>query len=131
MHAHGVPWSTLLEKHLLHEVLVKNTNNNGITSVLYKYITEAFHKPLSLDNIWRKDIHCPPDIGWLTIWLNTTLSSRIPNHQMINYNFIHRSYLTPQRLYLMKYRYDPYCRFCSDNKIGTFIHMVLQCPEVD
>lgn len=56
MLAHGVPWGTLLVKHSLHEVLVKNINNNGIISVLYKYITKYSYKPLSLDNMWRKDI---------------------------------------------------------------------------
>lgn len=43
MRAHGVPWGALLEKHPLHEVLVKNTNNNGLISVQYKYsFSQAF-----------------------------------------------------------------------------------------
>ncbi len=49
---------------------------------------------------------------------------------MIRFKFIHRSYHTPWRLHQMKFRDNPYCDFCSDNIIGTFIHMIWQCPEV-
>ena len=31
----------------------------------------------------------------------------------------------------MKLRANPYCDFRSDNTIGTFYHMVWQCPEVN
>jgi len=91
----------------------------------------ASYKSLPLNNVWRKDINCSSGLDWHSIWLNITLSSRNLNHQMTHYNFTHRSYFTPQRLYQMKFRDDPYCGFCSSNKMGTDIHMVWQFPEVD
>lgn len=62
MHAQDVPWGALLEKHPFHDILVENINNNGFISALYKYMAKASHKPLLLDNMWKKDIYCPPDI---------------------------------------------------------------------
>lgn len=31
----------------------------------------------------------------------------------------------------MKLKDNPYCEHCTDNTIGTFLHMVWKCPEVN
>ena len=50
---------------------------------------------------------------------------------MIHYKFVHRFYFTPRRLYQMKLKSNPFCDFCSGNTVGTFFHLVWQCPEVN
>uniref|UniRef100_A0A3B4A4Q2 Protein kinase domain-containing protein n=1 Tax=Periophthalmus magnuspinnatus TaxID=409849 RepID=A0A3B4A4Q2_9GOBI len=50
--------------------------------------------------------------------------------QMIHYKIIHRAYLYPRRLHQMKIKDNPYCDFCAGKTIGTFLHMVWECPEV-
>lgn len=129
MHAQGVPWGTDLESHPLHLILGTKGKNSGIVSGLYTFITESSYKPLPLNRLWKRDINISSDLDWHTIWSNISLSSRNPNHQMIHYKLIHRFYLTPRRLQQMKLRDNPYCDFCPDNTIGTFLHLVWQCPE--
>ena len=72
-----------------------------------------------------------PDLDRHTIRSNLSLPSRNPNHQMIQYKIIHRSYLSPQRLQHMNLRTNPYCDFCPVNTIGTFLHIIWQSPEVN
>ena len=43
--------------------------------------------------------------------------------QQIHYNFIHRVYLTPRKLHLMKVINGPVCTFCSSNVIGSFFFL--------
>ena len=129
MRAYGVPWD--LNTHPLHLIFNSKRKNNGIVSDLYKFINKAAYKVLPLDRLWKSDIAIQADLDWCTIWVNVSLSSRNLNHQMIHYKFIHRSYLMPQRLLHMKLRTNPYCDFCPDNTIGTFFHMIWQCPEVN
>ena len=49
---------------------------------------------------------------------------------MIHYNFVHRLYYTPRKLFLMNSISSPNCQLCTPNTIGTFIHMVWGCPGV-
>ena len=69
-------------------------------------------------------------INWNTVWKKIVLSSRNPNHQMIHYNFVHRLYCTPRKLFLMQRNSSPNCQLCSLGTTGTFIHMVWDCPGV-
>ncbi len=129
MCAQGVPWGANLEIHPLHSILGTKDKNNF--NNLDKFITKTSYKPLPLNRLRMSDINTLSDLDWHIIWSNISLSSRNQNHQMIHYKFIHRSYLTPCRLQQMKLRANPFCDFCSDNTIGTFLHMVWQCPEVN
>lgn len=49
---------------------------------------------------------------------------------MIHYNFIHRLYFTPMKLFQMRLRPSPRCQLCSLGATGTFVHMVWDCPAV-
>lgn len=129
MRAHGVPWGHTLENHPLHAIMIKE-KNNGIVSDLYKCIIKASYKHLPIEQLWKVELKDNSEWNWARIWHNVCLSSRNPNHQMIHYKFIHRAYLYPRRLHLMKLKDDPYCDFCVDNAIGTYLHMVWQCPHV-
>ena len=131
MRAQGVPWAIELGNHPLHVFFDTKGKINGIVSDLYRFITKASYKPLSLVRLWKTDINTSQDLDWGVIWSNISLSSRNPDHQMIHYRSIHRSYLTPRRLQQMKLRDNPYCDYCPDNTIATLYHMVWQCPEVN
>ena len=84
-----------------------------------------------MDSRWSHDLSiAPSSINWSIVWSKLDLSSRNPNHQMIHYNFIHRLYCTPHKLFLMKLNPSPNCQLCSLGTIGTFVHMVWECPGV-
>ena len=92
---------------------------------------ESNYGTLPVDTVWRNDIpDLGPDWNWDTVWSNVRLSSRNPDHQQIHLNFVHRTYLTPRRLCAMKILNNPNCTFCASNSIGTFFHMVWECPSV-
>ena len=49
---------------------------------------------------------------------------------MIHYNFAHRLYCNPHKLFLTKLNPSPNCQLCSLETTGTFVHMVWDCPGV-
>jgi len=94
-------------------------------SILHNFKLEAFYDKPPLDRLWGRD--CPslyPDFNWKDVWVNIKEASRNPDHQQIHFNFVHRAYLTPRKLYLMKRLTDPMC------STGTFLHMMWECPPV-
>ena len=98
MRTQGLPWGTELGNHPLHVIFDTKGKNNGIVSDLYQFITKASYKPLKFNRFWKTDINSYFDPDWKTIWSNITQSSRNPDHEIIHYTSIHRSYLTPPKL---------------------------------
>ena len=70
------------------------------------------------------------DLDWGTIWDNVVGASKNPNHQYIHFKFCHRAYLTPRIRHRMGLAPDPYCSFCHQGTIGSFMHLVWECPGV-
>lgn len=100
-------------------------------STLYKFLLKKSYRPLTLDPLWRIDIpELDVEFDWDKVWSNVLLASRNPEHQQIHYQFIHRTYTTPRRLFLMKKSPHPNCTFCSPDALGTYYHMVWECPGV-
>ena len=80
--------------------------------------------------MWRRDVpDLEPTFDW-EVWISVGLASRNPDHQQIHYNYIHRVYLTPRKLHLMKVINDPTCTLCSSKVIGTYFHMFWECTPV-
>lgn len=131
MRAQGVPWDSELEDHPLHLELNTKGKNKGIASELYKPIAEASYKHLPLNRLWKSDIDASSELNRQSIWSNINISSRNPNHQMIHYKFVHRSYFTAQRLHQTRLKNNPSCDFCPGDTVGTFFHLVWHCPEVN
>lgn len=128
MRTYGVPWNGTLGLHPFHKVL---TGGKGLVSIIYAVLLQAPNKPLSLDRVWKQDL--PSDnnnLDWHLIWHNLSFSSRNPNHRMIHYNFIHRPYFTPRSLFRFKALPSPNCTLCLQKSLGTFFHMVWECPGV-
>lgn len=124
MHTYGVPWNIPLPIHAFHTAL---TSPSGLVSKLYSMFHKASCKPLSTDRLWKTDLSSnSSNLNWKLIWQNIQLSSRNPNHQVIHFNFIHRTYFTPRILHKMK----PNCTLCNQNAFGTFFHMVWEFPRV-
>uniref|UniRef100_A0A8C8GI27 Synaptotagmin-7 n=1 Tax=Oncorhynchus tshawytscha TaxID=74940 RepID=A0A8C8GI27_ONCTS len=55
------------------------------------------------------------------------LSSRNPKYQNINFNFVHRSYLTLRRLFQMNIHPTPKCSLCLQGAPGTCGSVQLSC----
>ena len=53
---------------------------------------------------------------------------------MIHFNFVHRTYTTPEKRFWMKKlqppKLTPNCELCGDHREGSFLHMVWDCPDV-
>ena len=58
------------------------------------------------------------------------LASQNPDHQQIYYNYMHRIYLTPLKLYLIKVVSDASCTLFLLKTPDTFLHMGMSawCP---
>ena len=131
MKAYGVPWQAPLTIHPLHEVISSIRSSSGMVSLLYLYLLKSSYGPLAVDATWRTDLpNLDPEFSWESVWSNISLTSRNPDHQQIHLNFIHRTYLTPRRLHAMRLLSSPNCTLCSSNALGTFFHIMWECPGV-
>lgn len=80
---------------------------------------------------WDRDIsELGQDLDWDAIWDNAAGASKNPNHRYIHLKFCHRAYLTPRIRHQMGLVPDPYCSFCPHGTVGSFIHVVWECPGV-
>lgn len=120
LRAHGVPWQQPLPVHPLYRRITVQSKTKGLVTSLYKFILEFSNAELPLDSVWRLD--CPnldTKFEWEDVWVNIKEASRNPNHQLIHFNFIHRTYLTPRKLHVMGLRDSPLCSLCTQNVPGT------------
>ena len=128
--AFGVPWGEVLEPHPLVK-LCSSGSSKGLVSKFYLFCIKAAEKPLLLASRWEHDLSISPaDINWSSVWANISLSSRNPNHQMIHFNFVHRTYCTPKKRFLMELAPSPNCDLCQLGVSGSFLHMVWECQAV-
>jgi hypothetical protein len=131
MKAYGVPWLAPLKDHPLLKVLLETRGTRGLVSKLYNFFLEKVQHPLTIDSAWRADIQdLSPSFNWDSVWVMVMHASRNPDHQQIHFNFIHRTYMTPRKLYGMKLKPDPNCMLCHTGEFGTFFHMIWECPGV-
>lgn len=127
----GVPVQGPLTPHPLHTLFHSVGSTRGFVSKLYWFLLKHAYSPLALDATWRRDVpDLDPTFDWDKVWIGVGLASRNPDHQQIHYNYIHRVYLTPRKLYLMKVINDPVCTLCSSKVVGTYFHMFWECTPV-
>ena len=80
---------------------------------------------------WDKDVgELEQGLDWDAIWSNVTGASKNPNHQYIHMKFCHRAYVTPAIRHQMGLTDDPYCTFCTPGTLGSFVHVVWECPRI-
>lgn len=103
MKAYGVPWQQPLPILPLGRLISVQNRTKGMVSLFYKFILESSYPELPLDRLWRQDYPAlDPEFDWEDVWDSIKEASRNPNHQQIHFNFIHRTYLTPRKLFYMK-----------------------------
>ena len=89
------------------------------------------YENLSLYTAWRRDLGIDEEgISWKSVWSNISTSSRNPNHQLIHFKLCHRMHYTPITRYCMKRVNSPNCDMCQLGTLGTYLHMVWECPQV-
>ena len=131
MRAYGVPWGTPLPTHKLHTLLDVGVRSRGLVSALYSFLLASFCGPLAVHRVWTGDLDLPSgEICWLTVWNNLDETSKNVNHKLIHFKLIHRMYLTPRKRYFMKLVHSPVCDLCSLGRVGSFLHMYWECPDV-
>ena len=102
-----------------------------IVTYIYNILNSQNCSPTSGMNAWVRDLSgLRQKLEWQTIWKNVTGASKNPNHQFIHLKFCHRAYVTPRIRYQMGLVSDPYCSFCSPGTIGSFTHVVWECPGI-
>lgn len=134
MKAYGVPWNVPLTTHPLHSILVNNGRKRGVVSQLYSLFRNVSYKALPITQVWIEDLKQYTEevmLDWKRIWSSTVIASKNPDHQKIHFNFIHRTYLTPRKAYLMNRLSSPNCTLCSDGLIGSYMHMYWECRDVN
>ena len=130
--AHSIPLKQALSIHPLYKLIITQRVNSGLVSKLYSFFLTSSYSDLPLDRLWRSDHpSLDADFDWEQVWTNIREASRNPNHQQIHFNYVHRAYLTPRRLYTVKLITDPSCSLCNLNSPGIFIHMMWECPPVE
>ncbi len=71
------------------------------------------------EGFWERELYTV--IDWDTVWGNCFDTSKNPTHQMIDYKFICKAYVTPCLLYIMKRKSDPFCHLSSSSSQNTCI----------
>ena len=128
---YGVPWGETLATHLLHLFLDARGQTKGLTSKIYAFLNSVC-KHLNIDQIWSRDLGISvKNMCWSSVLKNLDCTSKYPNHKLIHSKFLHGTYLTPKRLYLMKLIPSSRCELCQNQDTGTFMHMYWHCPKVE
>ena len=52
-------------------------------------------------------------------------------HQLIHFKYCHSIYWTPRKRFLTKTAVHPYCNYCPQQPVGTFLHMVWERGDVN
>ena len=129
MKTYGVPWGSPLPFHPLFRLLERG-RSGGLVSSIYKSIQKAICTQMGITTIWDVDL-TPVQTNWKRVWDNIPLSSRNQNHQLIHFKMIHRFYLTPRKRCQLQLSPTPICSLCDSNSIGTYMHMMWECPPVN
>ncbi len=130
MKAYGVPWGESLPMHPIIAWFDLSTSSH-FPSWMYRKALEATTKRLAIQRTWERD--CQQEDGvtdWERVWQNIFTSSKNPNHQMIHYNFCHRTYWTPLKRHRIDDSFSPFCDKCPDQQLGSFFHMMWECQKV-
>lgn len=125
-----ISWGTPLDTHPIWKLFFYFPVRR-VASTVYKTMMEATTGVLPVIQIWEQDLNIENDtIDWEAVWDNIFHCSKNPNHQHIHFNICHRTYWTPQKRFKIKAIPNPHCTFCKPEQIGTFLHMVWECEEV-
>jgi len=125
-----VPWGSELKTHPIVSLMEKAPRNKTV-SFIYNNLISYTSTELPGNRSWEVDIPLGTEtINWEVVWNNVFGCSKNPNHQLIHYKICHRTYLTPRKRHLLGLAPNPYCTFCSQGIMGTLIHVLWECPDI-
>lgn len=127
--AYRVPWGSELKEHPI-LCWILDASERIVSYIYDKLISEKYTPSVGMKAWERETIELGKEIDWEAIWDNVVGASKNPNHQYIHLKFAHRAYITPRIRHQMGMAPDPFCSFCPQGTIGSFIHMVWECPRV-
>ncbi len=128
--AHKVPWGTDLQTHPVVK-WINNAPNKGTVSYFYFCFSTHTADIFPKARAWLAEfIPINRNIEWETFWDNTFHASTTPNHQFIHFEIIHRAYLTMRTRHIMGLSPHPYSNFCGPGCLGTLMHMLWECLDV-
>jgi len=79
---------------------------------------------------WESDLNVTIDEQFWTELCQNSLSTIInARYRLINYNFLHQLYLTPEKLHSFKSNLSEMCFRC-DTEVGSFLHCTWLCMKV-
>lgn len=131
MKTYGVPWGQPLPTHPLF-LLFEKKSSRGLVSNIYKMLQEAAHTSMGITTVWNVDLsYYQLQINWKRVWDNISIASRNLNHQLLHFKIIHRFYLTPRKRCQLQLVSTPLCLLCNTKSIGTYMHMMWECPLVN
>jgi len=130
LRTYGVQTNSKLQTHPI-VAWLSTTNTRGLVSAVYSQLQTRTQQELPLARVWSRDLAvAEEDINWKNVWENALHASKNPNHQLIHYKLCQKAYSTPLLRFRMKLSTSPNCNLCSLNTLGTFKHMIWDCPEV-
>lgn len=76
-------------------------------------------------------MECPESsIDWFRVWRNIAYSSQNLNIKVTNLTFLYCMFMTQKGHFMIKISSSPNCNLCSLNQLGTFLHVMWECPLV-
>lgn len=131
MHTSGVPCGQIPPAHFLSK-FIQLPRKDGFVSCLYKKLQQSQNVAMGIVRVWNTDLkHLVQGINWERVWNNIPLTSSNYNYQLVNYKFIHRYYLSPRKCCQLRIITTPICALCTVHAVGTYFHMVWECPAVE
>lgn len=121
-----------LTTHPLHAILYNRGQKRGLFSRIYSLFRDTSYKTLPITRVWLSELEHyigGDSLDWDKIWSSIIFASKNPDHQQIHFNYIHRTYLTPRRNFLIKCLTSPICTLYSDGLIGSYMHAYWECKD--
>ncbi len=113
---------TTIEDFQIESMIRDKHNPKGFLSYAYnKFMSLAENKTLNVKIMWETDIdYAFEDCEWEEICNSSQSFSYNSRHKLLQFNLIHRTYLTPQRLHRISSSYSEYCPRCK-TETGTLL----------
>lgn len=113
----------------LEKLIAEEEHSKLISKYYFTLLTSSFTRMDRVSAQWKADITSIMEESWTEV-LDTMLPSMISaKEKLLQFNYLHRIYYTPQRLHKMGSLESPECYRCRGT-VGDFFHKVWQCPII-
>ena len=122
----------LLPKPTEIEILIHKGKIKKFTSRMYNLIQEQTIKQgiHQSRQKWETDLNTKIDeVQWSRLCLDSMTNTINVRLRLVQYNFLHQLYITPQKINRFNPNLSAQCFRCNQ-EIGTFLHSTWSCPKV-